>query len=319
MGLSLLLASWSAHAVPTPADTTPLQSPSILQLASSPVPGPAPATTLTPTPIPEEPALWKTSFRLNNPERNVAVTALAELGGFGFVSHTFQTGTNGTLFDLRQEANQSTTFFFARLSAELELYKRHSLVFVYQPIDVRTEAVAKRELVFDQLVFPTGTPMDVRYGFDYYRLVYQVDIFKSPRHELAFGLGAQLRNAKIVFTSVDGKLRSVSDDLGVVPLLHARGRYTFRNGVFLGFEVDGFYADVKFLNGGKSDVKGSILDASIRAGLAVTSFLDAFLNVRYLGGGASGTSNAGSDNLGGDGFNYNSLHALAVSIGFAVR
>lgn len=303
------------------APQLPPEAPPSHTFAVPPTPPLAAPQPITVTPLfpQDDVALLKTHLRLNNPKRNVAVYALAEIGALTFLQHSFQSGKNGSLFDLRNEGNQSTMFFFARLSAELELAKRHSFVFVYQPIDVRTEAVARRDLAFDNVVFPTGTPMDLRYGFDFYRLTYQFDFFRSPRYELALGLGGQVRNAKIIFTSVDGKLRSVSDDLGFVPLLRARGRYTFQNGVFAGFEIDGFYANIRGLNGGKSDVEGAIVDASVRVGLSLTSFADTFLNVRYLGGGGNGTSSVGSDNLQGDGYTYNWLHSLVISLGFAAR
>lgn len=281
---------------------------------------PAPAASLIPSlHDPDDVALLKTGLRINHPGRRVAFYGYVELGALSIASHTFQSGRNGSLFDLKNEGNQSTMFFFARLSAELEFLRRHSFIFVYQPIDLRTEAVAKRDLSFDQVTFRAGTPMDLRYGFDFYRLTYQFDVFKSPRYELAFGLGGQVRNAKIVFTSVDGQQRSISDDLGFVPLLRLRARYTFQNGLWLGAEADGFYANVAVLNGGRSDVEGAIWDASLRLGLRLTTFMDAFVNLRYLGGGASGTSANGSDNPGGDGYTYNWLHAVVVSLGFGVR
>lgn len=322
--LALCLSAGAAHAAPqiAPLDARPSDSvfvpgtdaPSSAPLAPSPQLVPPRTASAS-----DDVAMFPTSFRLNNPTGNVALFAFAEVGALGFVHHTFQSGKNGTLFDLRTEGNQSTMFLFLRLSAELNLFKRHSLIFVYQPIDLRTEAVTKRDVSFDQVTFPTGTPIDIRYGFDFYRLTYQFDLFKSSRYELAFGLGGQLRNAKIVFGSVDGRQRSVSDDLGFVPLLRLRGRYTFSNGVWLGLEADGFYANIRGLNGGRSDVEGAIWDASLRAGVTLTSFLDAFVNLRYLGGGGNGTSSNGSDNLGGDGYTYNWLHALVLSLGFGIR
>lgn len=295
------------------AASDPPQNLGVLSLTAPPSPPSLPSIDV------DDVALLKTQLRLNNPARNVAFFANVEVGALGFVKHTFQTGKDGSAFDLKTEGNQSTMFLFARLSAELELAKRHSFIFVYQPLDIRTDAVAGRDLKFDQITFRTGTPIDIRYGFDFYRLTYQVDLFKSPRYELAFGLGGQLRNAKIVFTSADGQLRSVSDDLGFVPLLRLRARYTFQNGFWIGAEADGFYANIAGLNGGRSDVEGAIWDASLRAGLRLTSFMDAFLNVRYLGGGGMGTSSSGSDNLGGDGFTSNWLHAVVASLGFGVR
>ncbi len=322
--LAFTLLVGSARATPqiAPLDARPAET-VLVPGAASPTPYQfvPPPQLVPPRPIApsEDVAVFPTNLRLNNPAGNVALFAYAEVGALGFVHHTFQSGRNGTLFDFKTEGNQSTMFLFLRLSAELNLWKRHSFIFVYQPIDVRTEAVAGRDVSFDQTTFTAGTPMDIRYGFDFYRLTYQFDIFKSPRYELAFGLGGQLRNAKIVFSSVDGQKRSISDDLGFVPLLRLRGRYTFANGVWMGLEADGFYANVSVLNGGRSDVEGAIWDVSLRAGMTLTSFLDAFVNLRYLGGGANGTSSKGSDNLGGDGYTYNWLHTLVLSLGFGIR
>ena len=318
--LSLGLVATASAAEPVSPLASPLAAPPAAQPASgaAPASGPAPVSPFT-APVDDAPALLKTSFRLNNPAKKVAFFAYAEVGAIGFLKHTFQLGKDGTQFDFKGEGNQSTMFLFARLSAELELWKRHSFIFVYQPIDIRTETVLRRDVTLDRLVFPAGTPLDLRYGFDFYRLSYQVDIFKSPRYELAFGVGAQLRNAKIVFTSADGRLRRLSDDLGVVPLLRVRGRYTFNNGVWLGLEADGIYANVKYLNGGQSDVEGALLDASLRVGMTLTSFMDVFLNLRYLGGGASGTSKTDAETGPGDGYTDNWLHTLALSIGFGVR
>lgn len=330
-GCILLWSSHSAHAAAESPQDPALQAaapdaPSATAAPPAAPPVPAPALprqvplAASARPVDEDDvAILKTPFRLNNPARPVAFYAYAEIGAQGFISHEYQSGQNGTRFDLKTEGNQSTMFLFARLSAELELFKRHSFIFVYQPFDVRTQAVARRDVTFDQTTFATGTPLDIRYGFDFYRLTYQFDIFKSSRYELAFGLGGQLRNAKIVFTSVDGRQRSISDDLGFVPLLRVRGRYTFQNGVWLGLEADGFYANIAGLNGGRSDVEGAIWDASLRVGMRLTSFMDTFLNLRYLGGGGNGTSSSGSDNLGGDGYTYNWLHSMIASIGFGVR
>jgi hypothetical protein len=105
-----------------------------------------------------------------------------------------------------------------------------------------------------------------------------------------------------------------------VPVLKARGRYTFDNGVWLGTEIDGFYAPISYLNGSDEEVTGAILDASLRAGLPVLRGRgETFLNVRYLGGGAVGTSSDSVDP--GDGFVENWLHFITVSLGatFALR
>lgn len=56
------------------------------------------------------------------------------------------------------------------------------------------------------------------------------------------------------------------------------------------------------------------LDASLRVGRPVTDHIDGFVNLRYLGGGAEGTSKDEDDF--GDGYNENWLHFATVSLGF---
>ena len=264
-----------------------------------------------------EASLLPTRWRLNDPARNWAIHAAAELGMLAVASHTIQYSTDGSVFDYVHEGGQSGVFPFARLSAELEIFHRHSFILLYQPLTVTTKTVLQRDISVDKQLFPAGTPLDLQYGFDFYRFDYQFDFFRSAKYELAIGLGVQLRNARISFTSVDGKLRRSNDNLGPVPLLRVRGRYTFHNGFFLGLEADGFYANIPIANGGSNNVEGAIFDTSLRAGVNFTQFMDVFLNLRYLGGWSNGTS---SNNTGpGDGFTANYLHTVIVSLGVGLR
>ena len=64
------------------------------------------------------------------------------------------------------------------------------------------------------------------------------------------------------------------------------------------------------------DVEGAIADIQLRAGLALAEPTEAFLGLRYLGGGASGT---GTPDGGGDGYTENWLHFLTLTLGARVR
>ena len=247
-------------------------------------------------------------------QRFVQVRALAELGFLSPLSHTIQFGKQGSSFDYVDEGGQDNLFLFGRLSAELELNARHTIVLLYQPLEIRSEVRLRRDVVVDEELFPSGTPLDLRYFFDFYRLSYMYDLFgESARHELSLGGSLQIRNAAISFTSADGKLRRAFANIGPVPLLKARGRYTFDCDVWLEAEVDFIYAPVKYFNGGSSDVEGALVDLSLRAGLPVFRASNVFLNLRYLAGGAEGTSP--DDNTVGDGFTANWLHFLTLSLG----
>jgi len=236
-----------------------------------------------------------------------------EAGFLAPVSHTIQYGKNGTRFDYVDEGGQDTLFFFARLSAELHLARRHALIFLYQPLDLRGDVVLRRDVLVDEQLFPRGAALNLRYGFDFYRLSYLYDLARRPDREVALGGSLQIRNAVIVFSTPDGSLRRSFRNIGPVPTLKARLLFRTRRGFLFGGEVDFMYAPIKYLNGGRSDVQGAIVDASLRAGYRFRPGTDLFVNLRYLGGGAEGTSRS-AETL-GDGWVSNWLHFLTVSLG----
>lgn len=241
---------------------------------------------------------------------------VAEVGALAVVSHQLQFGRDGTYFDLRGDGRQDTMFFFGRLAAELELSDHHEVIFLYQPLRLETTTVVQDDLRVDDVTFPAGTGVDIGYGFDFYRLSYAYDIFADPDDELAFGFGIQMRNARSSYVSTDGALAAINTNLGPVPVIKIRGRHHPRGGGFwYGGELDGFYANIPFINGGNDPVEGLIVDASLRAGLTVAEVAKPFINLRYLGGGAEGTD---SDKEIGDGYNRNWLHTLTVTLGVEV-
>ena len=238
-----------------------------------------------------------------------------EAGFLAPVDHTIQFGKGNDALDYVAEGGQDNLFFFWRIQAEVLLKQRHSLIFLYQPINVTSQVTMPRDVQLYQTVFPKGTPTDIRYGFDFYRLTYDYDVLGRGRGtELGIGLGLQIRDAVINFSAADGSLRIDERSIGPVPLIKVRGRYTFDSGLWLGGEVDGFYAPIKYINGADSDVEGAIIDLNLRVGMRLWRWADVFLNLRYLGGGAEGTS-SGYEGA-GDGFVANWLHFMTVSLGF---
>ena len=240
--------------------------------------------------------------------------ATVELGGLSALYHRVQFGRDGTYFDYVKNGGQDVIFSFARLSMDLEV-GRHRVVFLYQPLELNTQVVLPRAVTVDGLTFPAETPLDLRYGFPFYRLSYLYEVACPPGLSIQLGGSLQVRDATITFSSADGRSRRTNRDVGPVPALKARLEYTTLTGWFTGFEIDGFYAPVKYLNGGKSDVTGAIVDASVRGGYRFSPSVLGFLNVRWLGGGAQGTSEPEDFS---DGYTRNWLHFLIVSLGVRV-
>jgi hypothetical protein len=246
----------------------------------------------------------------------VQARLLLEVGGLAPLAHTIQFSKTGTKFDYVDEGGQDNVFFFWRPSAELTLGGAHTIVLLYQPLNIESRVYLDRDISVDGAVFGEGSGLDLRYGFDFYRISYLYDFLAdTARHEFAIGLSLQMRNATIDFTSTDGSVHRSNRDIGPVPAVKVRGRWAITSRAWIGGEADAVYAPIKYINGSNTDVEGAFFDVSVRAGYLVVRSLDLFLNVRYLGGGAEGTS---KDNDGpGDGYTSNWLHLLTFSLGMA--
>ena len=254
---------------------------------------------------------------INDPNKSYAFLGCLEIGFIDVISHKIQFGENGTEFDYVDEGGQDIFFRYNRLTAELALRKRHKIILLFQPLDIQTEALLNRDVVIDDLVFPAGTPMLLRYGFDFWRLSYLYDFWKQQDRELSIGLSLQIRNASISFRSYDGTLFRINQNVGPVPIFKFRTRLPFSGGFWFGSEIDGFYASGKYITGSENDFVGAILDASIRFGFELNKSFDTFFNVRYIGGGAQGTE---EDDPGpGDGYTDNWLHTLSITVGTYIK
>ncbi|MBL9104750.1 MAG: hypothetical protein JNL82_27650 [Myxococcales bacterium] len=272
------------------------------------------ATTPTPATTSEAPRRWQ----LNPPDRWYALRLGVEVGFVGVVFHRLQFGREATYFDLRNRGGQDVLFPFFRFQAEWEVKKRHTFSFLIQPIKLRTTETLRDDLVVDDRRFVAGTPMAFKYDFGFYRLGYAYDFFKDPEQELSLGLAVQLRNATIDYAARDGSLLSSHRNVGVVPLIKLRGRWTPRKGrgVWLGGEIDGIYVRGRIISGTRDYFEGALMDTSVRVGFHVPRAGDAYVNVRYIGGGARG---AESEPEVGDGFTDNWFHTVALSLGLLIR
>ncbi len=244
---------------------------------------------------------------------NVEWSLWAELGFLAVASNIIQLSTDGTRFDYRKDGGQDVLFPFFRLSTDLKFKGRHTVIFLYQPLKLTGETVLSQDTTFDGVVFPAGTPLNSTYGFPFWRISYLYDFLRRRGDEVSIGFSLQIRDATITFTSADGTLRADRRDVGPVPTLKFRGRWGFENGVWWGTEIDGMYAPVSVINGSDSEVTGAILDASLRVGYDLTDRVAGFFNLRYLGGGAVGTSS--NPNPPSDGYTKNWLHFITVSLG----
>lgn len=237
--------------------------------------------------------VWAGNTLLNQHEGSFKVNFDVETGLVGVLAHTYQSGRTDEgayNFDFVREGGQDILFAFDRYVAGLTINNKHKIGLLYQPLTVVTNVTFREDVMIDSVMFTSGTPMEIKYGFPFYRITYSYFFVNNDRFQLAGGLALQARNASIVFKEVAGDQMTVSQNVGPVPAFQLYSRYNFNNGLYLSLDATGLYASSAFINGASFTFEGSILDASLRAGYPVMNGLDVFANLRYLGGTAKGES-----------------------------
>jgi len=240
--------------------------------------------------------------------------AVAEIGFLGVWDHSVQFSKSGTDFNYRRSGGQDVLFPTSRISLELNTNSRNTFVLLYQPLRLESQVLLSEDLIVDDLLFPANSSVKLLYNFPFYRVSYLRELTQSDkRFSLAIGPTLQFRNATISFESGDGDLFRTNRDFGIVPALKIKSKYNLSNKVYAEIEADGIYAPISYLNGSDNEVVGSILDASLRFGFNLNASVTTFLNLRYIGGGAVGTSEVTGP---GDGYVKNWLSFSTVSVGF---
>ena len=230
------------------------------------------------------------SLRINPPDRPVQVFFELETGLFGVNSHTFQSGINGTNFDFVTQGGQAVLYPFERYNAGMEISGKHRIALLYQPLTVNTDVTFREDVMIDSVTFSAGTPMELKYGFPFYRITYTYFFTNNDRWKIGAGGALQVRNASIVFKEINGEQMTVNQNVGPVPSINLYGKYTANSGMYISIDATGLYASSAIINGASFEFEGSILDASLRTGYPLLAGLDVFANIRFLGGTSKGTS-----------------------------
>lgn len=253
----------------------------------------------------------------------------AEFGYVSILHHLYRVGSiadGNTTFDFVKQGGQEILFPYARYSLDLDLWDNQIVTFLYQPLTVQTKTVVGKNgtgpVRVDGVLFPTGTPLDLQYGFDFWRASWMWDFNPSAETVWGAGLSLQFRNASVIFESAEGSAftRTVSQNLGPVPIL--KGRYAQWFGPHWGFEaeLDTIYAGIPVINGAEFNFAGWIWDLGLTLKSRFVPGSTAFLLLRTLGGGAEGTTRPPSvATVSSSRENFNSLATFVVALGFSLE
>jgi hypothetical protein len=217
-----------------------------------------------------------------------------EGGAVKVLSHTFQSGDSGTLFNFVSQGGQEILFPFSRIAIGTKLYDQHQFTMLYQPLTLQTQVRFREAVTIDTETFAAGTSMNLKYGFPFWRFTYGYDFFRDENLDVLVGGAIQVRNASIVFEPVNGgssgSATTANQNLGIVPALYAAASYTLPSGIQLHAEATGIYASSALINGASFTFTGSLLDTSLRIAFPLRNKIQTYVNVRFLGGTSDGVS-----------------------------
>ncbi|THB65042.1 MAG: hypothetical protein D6B26_04225 [Spirochaetaceae bacterium] len=260
-------------------------------------------------------------------EKPLVVSAQAETGIVRPLVHTIQIGQNGYRFDYVNEGGQEILRPWFRFEVDAVIKDRHQITFLYQPLTLlsSTRVDVEDGLLIDDVRFVHDTPLDLQYGFDFYRGGYKYRIINSEKTQLALGAALQIRNASIIFDGYQEaagggieEARVVTQDLGPVPVLSFELNKRFGSRFFMEAGLDGFYAPVRYLNLRDVDVVGWLYDASLRVGVDWIENSQVYVGLRALGGGADGTAGERSlwtQSRSEPRYTWNNLNLVSLSLG----
>lgn len=180
-------------------------------------------------------------------------------------------GDAGTLVELAGYDSGSTVSVRATLT--FDLTEKQSLRLLAAPLGIETSFTPVEPVLFRDLVYPAGRPIEARYAFDSYRLSWYRRF--APRGRWSFRLGATLkvRSAEIGLTGDPG--RSAKENLGLVPLVYAYARYQASDRFALELEADALAAP-----------QGRAEDLSLKGVWRLSDRVDLEVGYRLLEGGA---------------------------------
>lgn len=235
---------------------------------------------------------------------HTVVTLTYETGPTYVAQNDGRYGAGGTAYDADDVGQRDNLVLVSRTGLELER-GRHTVILLYAPFQLDTRVTLDDELRFRDTTFPAGAVVDHRYVFEGYRASY---LYRVLSGALTWHVGAslQIRNAQVVFTSADGTLHDAETDIGPVPALKTRLRWTPSCGPWFGLDFDGLSTF-----GLVGDTSGGLYDLGLTVGVAASARVDVYLTARLYGGGAEVPAQE-IDNWG----NYVSLAAgLRVELG----
>jgi hypothetical protein len=127
-----------------------------------------------------------------------------------------------------------------RLRVGWDITSRHHISVLVAPLSFTADGTFDRPVAFEDVTFPTGTPVQGTYKFNSYRLTYRFTPVRSSHLRFGFGLTVKIRDARVALTSETDAAENT--DVGVVPLLNLDFAWRFAGRTSLLLNADAAWA-----------------------------------------------------------------------------
>jgi hypothetical protein len=132
-------------------------------------------------------------------------------------------GDTGTRFSLDDDLDAESPYYY-RVKVEYSWNQRHTFGLLYAPLQVTSKGRLSEPLRFNEDVFAAHTRLTVRYTFNSYRATYRYRLIDRAGWQFGLGVSGKIRDASIEVEN--GTTRSKKSNIGFVPLINYRIRYS---------------------------------------------------------------------------------------------
>jgi hypothetical protein len=216
-----------------------------------------------------------------------------ESGALFTVINDIRSGTNGTLFSLKNDFKTPVSPFL-RLRAGYILNEKNHFSLLYAPLKIVETGTLEKDILFDRKIFKANLPIEVVYKFNSYRFTYNRRIINKDNFKFGLGLSAKIRDAG--FSLQNTEQLSGNFSIGFVPLINLSANWNISQKMGVDFFGEGLAAS-----------KGRAIDISLAGRYNLTKNLQGNIGYRLLEGGANGTYR----------YNFIQLHFIFASLNYA--
>ena len=145
----------------------------------------------------------------------------------------------GTLIDLEDDLGLDDSVASLRIQGHYRFNPEHRFIYSFADVSRDASNVVKRDIIFDDKVFPAGSLVAADFSIQLFKLLYAYSFFQNNKIDLSFSTG-------IVGFDLDAKLDSPlverEEDSSFLPLpvVGLRGMYAYNKKLVMTADIDYF-------------------------------------------------------------------------------